>query len=94
MIELPITVQSEAYPLTVTWNVADAEYQLAYGSTTQPMRGGGTVRIASGDRLTLRVTVNSNGLPREYALYQNYPNPFNPTTKIKWRRCTTSSDSG
>jgi hypothetical protein len=83
-IDLPITVQSEAYPLSVTWDITDAEYELVAGSTTTPMRGQGTVRIASGNRLTLRVTVNSNGLPKEYALYQNYPNPFNPTTKVKY----------
>jgi hypothetical protein len=83
-IEMPVTIQSVAYPLTVTWTITDGEYGLQEGSTVHPMRGEGRVTIGETDRLTLRLTADANGLPKEYALYQNYPNPFNPTTTIKY----------
>jgi hypothetical protein len=82
---MPISIQSTAYPLTVTWNVGDREYELGVGSGSHPMRGEGTLTInGETERLVLKATAGSVGLPKEYALYQNYPNPFNPTTKIRY----------
>ena len=86
VIELPIAIQSSAYPLTVTWNVAgtEATYELSDGSgASHPVRGEGRVRISTGEQLILKVT-GGGTLPKEFALSQNYPNPFNPTTSIKY----------
>jgi hypothetical protein len=84
--EMPISIQSGTYPVTVAWNVSVGEYELSDGSTTRPVRGQGSTRITDSEttRLTLSLTSNGNALPKEFALYQNYPNPFNPTTKIKY----------
>lgn len=39
-------------------------------------------------QLTLNLSTgmnnNTNGIPKEFALFQNYPNPFNPVTKIRY----------
>jgi hypothetical protein len=87
VIDLPITVQSSAYPLTVSWKVngTTSSYELSDGSTTHPLRGEGTLKITNSrvQQLMLKVT-GSSGLPKEFALSQNYPNPFNPTTNIKY----------
>jgi uncharacterized repeat protein (TIGR02543 family) len=94
VIDLPIMVQSSAYPLTVSWKVnlpagkaggTASSYELSDGSTTHPVRGEGSLRITNSrvQQLLLKVT-GEGGLPKEFALSQNYPNPFNPTTNIKY----------
>jgi hypothetical protein len=85
VVDLPITIQSSAYPLTVSWKVTDGSYELSDGSASHPMKGEGTVKITDSrvQQLMLKVT-GSSGLPKEFALSQNYPNPFNPTTNIKY----------
>jgi hypothetical protein len=85
-VEMPIAIQSAAYPLTVTWKVAGTGvYELSDGSTQRQLTGEGTLQITSSSvtRLVLKVTAGDI-LPTEYALYQNYPNPFNPATNIKF----------
>ena len=86
VIDLPIAIQSSAYPLTVTWKVNDGTYELSDGAgVTHAVRGEGTLKItnSSVNRVTLKVTGGSV-MPKEFALSQNYPNPFNPTTNIKY----------
>jgi hypothetical protein len=85
-VEMPIAIQSAAYPLTVTWKVAGTGmYELSDGSSQRQLSGEGTMQITSSSvkRLVLKVTAG-DALPTEYALYQNYPNPFNPATSIKF----------
>jgi hypothetical protein len=85
--EFPVTIQSDEYPLTVSWKVnGTASYELTAGSgSVQTMRGEGTMKISNSDvhRLFLKLTGNGQ-IPKEYALSQNYPNPFNPLTAIKY----------
>lgn len=83
--EFSIKIQSDAYPLTVSWKMKTAEGEVVAGSTVQSARGEGSMKIASAnvERITLRVT-GVDGLPKEFALSQNYPNPFNPSTIIKY----------
>jgi fibronectin type 3 domain-containing protein len=81
----PITLQSAAAPLKVSWSIRtqDASYKLIdpSGTVSLPLAGtGSTVIRSSPEQLTLRV--ESQAVPREFALHQNYPNPFNPTTTI------------
>ncbi len=86
VIDLPIAIQTVAYPLTVSWKATSGSYELSDGvGGVYPVRGEGSLKIMSGEvhRLVLKVTGNS-GLPKEFALSQNYPNPFNPTTNIKY----------
>jgi hypothetical protein len=90
--EFPISVQTDAWPLTISWKVQSSEagmsYQLSDGIggaafTTIPMRGEGEARIARNglSRIVLQAG-NTGVIPREFALLQNYPNPFNPSTTI------------
>ena len=91
-VEFPVKIQTDAYPITVTWkmNGGTASYELTDGRSGQVFRakemsGTGSVKITNTElsRITVRL-VGDGTLPAEYALSQNYPNPFNPTTSIKY----------
>jgi hypothetical protein len=91
-VEFPVVIQSDAYPLTVSWKISieTASYELTDGVdgrafSAKEMRGEGTVRIAGGSvsRIVVRMT-GAGDVPMEFALLQNYPNPFNPSTEIKF----------
>ena len=83
--DLTVKVQSEAYPLTVSWSVQNGEYEVTAGGKVQSMRGEGRMEISSSEveRITLKLT-GEGQVPVEYGLSQNYPNPFNPATKISY----------
>jgi hypothetical protein len=84
--EFTVAIRSDAYPVTVSWNVKDASYELTAGSgIMQTMRGEGMMKINNSEmnRLFLKLTGNGE-LPKKFALLQNYPNPFNPSTTIKY----------
>jgi photosystem II stability/assembly factor-like uncharacterized protein len=91
-LEFAIDVQSDAYPLTITWKLkgGNASYELADMEGQQRFKsvalaGEGSTQITNNavSTIALRVTGDA-GIPREYALAQNYPNPFNPTTEIRY----------
>lgn len=90
-VEFPISIQSTAYPLTVSWKIIGGlSYELtdAVGGQRVPARvlsGTGSMKIgdAAVQKLLLLSTA-ADGLPSDYELSQNYPNPFNPTTVIKY----------
>ena len=89
VIDMPIVIQSSAYPLTVSWKVTGTSgtYELSDGvGGLHAVRGEGTLRITNSEvsHLVLKVTGGVSGLPKEFSLSQNYPNPFNPTTNIEY----------
>ena len=89
VIDLPIAIQSSAYPLTVSWKIngTSGSYELSDGAgVLHPVRGEGSLKIANSavNHITLKVTGSGSDLPKEFSLSQNYPNPFNPTTTIKY----------
>lgn len=85
-IDLPIAIQSIAYPVTVRWEIAaGSEYMLSTGASSSIMRGTGSTTIRNSS--VNRVVVSGAGeeaLPTSYSLFQNYPNPFNPSTNVKF----------
>jgi hypothetical protein len=91
-VEFPVTIQSVAYPLTISWNVSKgtASYELTDGQGgrvfhAKEMQGEGTMKIANSNVSKFSVKLVGDGLlPTEFALSQNYPNPFNPTTNVKY----------
>jgi flagellar hook assembly protein FlgD len=91
-VEYVVTVQSDAYPVTVTWTVnkGTASYELTDGQggkvfRAKDMTGQGSIKITNAEMNSFAVRLVGNGqLPTEYGLSQNYPNPFNPTTSIKY----------
>jgi len=90
--DFPVSIQSDAYPVTVSWNVSKetASYELTdnAGGRAFPsirMTGQGRVKLNNSEVSRVTITVGSEEqLPTEFALAQNYPNPFNPTTTIKY----------
>jgi hypothetical protein len=87
-LDLPIAMQTDAYPVTVRWNVnkGTAAYEIvAAGSASRSMTGEGSLQLTNGQGAGLAIRLVSDGqTPREFALAQNYPNPFNPSTTIAY----------
>ncbi len=91
--EFAVSVQSDAYPLTITWNInkSTASYALTDGLGNRAfhakdMRGEGSMTIANSSVNRFSVKLLGDGqLPKEFTLSQNYPNPFNPTTNIEYQ---------
>lgn len=92
VLEFPVTVQSDAYPLTVTWDASKetASYELTDGLGGQvfgamEMVGEGSTKISDSRLAKFTVRLVGDGrLPKAFALEQNYPNPFNPTTTVEY----------
>ena len=90
--EFPVTVQSDAYPLTVSWKVDKgmASYELTDGLggrvfLAKEMKGEGNLKITNSGLSRFSVRILGDGtVPKDYSLSQNYPNPFNPATNVKY----------
>ncbi len=91
-VEFSVAVQSDAYPLIVTWKIkgGTALYELmdrrgGLVFRTKEMTGEGTIKITSSDVHAFSVRLIGNQhLPEQFVLSQNYPNPFNPVTTISF----------
>lgn len=97
-VELVINIETEYYPLTVSWEL-NPENGIEYSLITAGLgkeathsnlnSSGSTTMIKSSDgkfRINALASkqIDKISLPKEYSLQQNYPNPFNPTTKINY----------
>jgi hypothetical protein len=89
-LEFLVTVQSDAYPLKISWDVKSASYSLSdgLGGNVLPqkeMKGRGSIQIANSNLTEFTVKfIGDTRVPKQYALLQNYPNPFNPSTTIRY----------
>ncbi len=80
-----ITIQSTAYPLTVSWNVVGSKLTLSDGvNPAKSVAGSGTMTIQNTNVKRLVVGIQGTEVPVEFSLKQNYPNPFNPATTIQF----------
>jgi hypothetical protein len=85
-IEFPVSVQSNAYPISVSWNVNGVEskkFELVAAGKTTEMSAAGTKVITDRKVNTFVVRLTSGNTPKVFALGQNYPNPFNPVTRFR-----------
>ncbi|GEM_PF-3201517 len=88
--EFPISIQSTAYPLTVTWNVR-SEHRLTLRDgingnilAARAISGTGQAVVSNPSVARLVVAAEPTAIPTVFALSQNYPNPFNPSTRITY----------
>ncbi len=86
--EFRILLQGIEYPLTIQWDIKDANQQLLVVDGKQyPLEGQGEIILhnSSLSYITLRLTGKEyTSVPSDFQLHQNYPNPFNPTTRIRY----------
>lgn len=83
----PIDIRSAVYPLTVFWQVVDADlpYTLTAGNApAQTIDGTGQIGITDTRVNRILIGTSAGERPSEFALSQNYPNPFNPATQIRF----------
>ena len=86
--EYPITIDANAYPLTISWNtVHPAERKLVLTSADGKLGntildGSGSVKLTNANVRSVAVALKDVAAPKSYALGQNYPNPFNPSTRF------------
>jgi S-formylglutathione hydrolase FrmB len=80
-----VAIQSESYPLTLTWEVRKGAYELVAAGKSVLVSGNGTMKLTGSEAksLTLKL-IGESSIPKAFALNQNYPNPFNPSTTIKY----------
>ena len=90
VVEIAINIETEAYPVTVEWEL-NPENGIEYSVITQGL-GKQSLNRSSSNTTTItngkfRMSAHAEKiikLPTEYMLGQNYPNPFNPSTVIKY----------
>ncbi|MGA2623225.1 MAG: T9SS type A sorting domain-containing protein [Bacteroidota bacterium] len=92
--EFPISIQTNAYPVTVQWQIQNTNGRtltLTDGLSGRivnnaALTNSGSIKIMnpSVKSLVLKL-VEGRTVPKEFALSQNYPNPFNPTTNFEFR---------
>jgi hypothetical protein len=85
-----ISVRSQHYPLSISWNDIDGTYELearidGHPAGMQTVHGTGRMTVSDPRVETLRLRpAAAQEIPASFRLAQNYPNPFNPSTTIAY----------
>ncbi len=90
---IPISISSVSYPVTITWDIqfANETPTLVINGKRTRMNTGGSVTVNEQSLISLSLEKGFDAsLPTEFALEQNYPNPFNPSTVIRYQLPVTS----
>jgi hypothetical protein len=82
-LEYPISVSTDAYPITVKWEAVKPMVLYAGGKMVGAMEGAGMVQLKSAAGLAVGIG-SGVSVPKVFALGQNYPNPFNPVTRFNY----------
>jgi hypothetical protein len=82
-LEYPISVTTDAYPITVKWEAVKPMVMYAGGKMVGAMEGTGMVQLKSAAGLAIGIG-SGVSVPKVFALGQNYPNPFNPVTHFSY----------
>jgi hypothetical protein len=88
-IEIPITISTEAYPVSIKLSgrfAAQCKAKLSIDGKEVGLGEKDSAVIADPrSRITLKLaSIFSREMPSEFQLDQNYPNPFNPSTVIQY----------
>jgi hypothetical protein len=82
-LEYPISVSTDAYPITVKWEAVKPMVLYGGGRMVGTMEGSGMIQLKSAAGLAV-VMGSGASVPKVFALGQNYPNPFNPVTRFSY----------
>jgi hypothetical protein len=86
-VDLPIAIQSAAYPVTISWTLNGSaegrKFEVVAGAKSTDMTGAGSKVISDASVKTVVIRMTAGTTPKEFALSQNYPNPFNPSTRFR-----------
>jgi hypothetical protein len=82
-LDYPISVTTDAYPITVKWEAVKPMVLYAGGRMVSMMEGTGLVQLKSAAGLAVGIG-SGVSVPKVFALGQNYPNPFNPVTRFSY----------
>jgi len=89
-VKIPISIRGNNVNLQLSWNIkqtSERSYILVEREgnkiiSKRVMNQTGSILIKSNGKNEF--TIESEALPKQFALYQNYPNPFNPQTRIDY----------
>ncbi|HLX11466.1 MAG TPA: T9SS type A sorting domain-containing protein, partial [Bacteroidota bacterium] len=82
---LPITISSPYYPVTIDWtNPSTTSASIVIGTSSTKLTSNGSITIPDATTLVGLQISGATALPTAFALAQNYPNPFNPSTRIAY----------
>jgi photosystem II stability/assembly factor-like uncharacterized protein len=92
--ETAISVQSSAYPLTISCNITDQRYTYSLIDSKRNIvtfdNHKPILLERQAPRIILHIEKSQRVFPSSFSLEQNYPNPFNPSTDIRF----TIQDAG
>jgi hypothetical protein len=92
VVQFPLTIRSDAFPVTVSWKVGTGAVEYAItdgqGGRVVPevrLTGEGHLELPGRGQHSLTIVLTAGAeIPAEFGLSQNYPNPFNSSTTIRY----------